>query len=97
MAQEQFEELVDTFAFLEDWEDRYRHIIDLGKNLDALAPELRVPATKVEGCASQVWLHSTTKDGIFSFHGASDAILVSGLIAVLQLLYNDLPKEEAQK
>ena len=97
MAQEQFEELVDTFAFLEDWEDRYRHIIDLGKNLDALAPELCVPATKVEGCASQVWLHSTTKDGIFSFQGASDAILVSGLIAVLQLLYNDLPKEEAQK
>ena len=57
MAQPAFEEIVEDFEFLEDWEDRYRHVIDLGKAMEPLPDALKVPATKVEGCASQVWLH----------------------------------------
>ena len=56
MATPAFEEIAETFDFLDDWEDRYRHVIELGKAMPAMAPELQVPATKVEGCASQVWI-----------------------------------------
>ena len=56
MAQDAFEEIADTFEFLDDWEDRYRHVIDLGKAMEPLDESQKVPATKVEGCASQVWL-----------------------------------------
>lgn len=90
MANAAFEELVEDFEFLDDWEDRYRHVIDQGKGMDALDDALRVPATKVDGCASQVWLHATVEDGRLHFDGASDAMIVSGLIAVLRVLYNGL-------
>ena len=94
MANAAFEELVEDFEFLEDWEDRYRHVIDQGKAMTPLAEELRVPATKVEGCASQVWLHATIEDEALHFDGASDAMIVSGLIAVLRTLYNGLTPAE---
>ncbi|MEM8577092.1 MAG: SufE family protein [Pseudomonadota bacterium] len=91
MAQPAFEELVEDFEFLDDWEDRYRHVIDLGKGMDPLDEALKVDATKVDGCASQVWLHPQIEGGTFRFDGDSDAMIVRGLIAVLQRLYNDLP------
>lgn len=94
MATAQFEELVEDFEFLEDWEDRYRHVIDQGKSMEALPEALRVPATKVDGCASQVWLHAEMTDGKLHFDGASDAMIVSGLIAVLRTLYNGLTPQE---
>ena len=98
MAQEKFEELVETFAFLDDWEDRYRHVIDMGKAFPPLDDALKVPATKVDGCASQVWLHpridGTDATGIFDFAGESDAMIVRGLIAVLHDLYSGLPVAE---
>ncbi|WP_298432781.1 SufE family protein [uncultured Jannaschia sp.] len=94
MAQERFEELVETFEFLDDWEDRYRHVIDLGKAFPALPDALKVPATKVDGCASQVWLHPRIEDGRFDFAGESDAMIVRGLIAVLHDLYAGLPVGE---
>ncbi|MCB1351089.1 MAG: SufE family protein, partial [Maritimibacter sp.] len=56
MATEAFEEIVEDFSFLDDWEDRYATVIDLGKKMDPLDDALKVPATKVSGCASQVWL-----------------------------------------
>ena len=90
MASPDFEELVEDFEFLEDWEDRYRFVIDLGKAMDPLPEALKAPATKVEGCASQVWLHPTIKDGVFAFDGDSDAMIVRGLVAVLRRLYNGL-------
>ncbi len=94
MAQERFEELVETFAFLDDWEDRYRHVIDMGKAFAPLDDALKVPATKVDGCASQVWIHPSL-DGegaaaIFDFAGESDAMIVRGLIAILHELYAGL-------
>ena len=87
MSSAAFEEIVEDFAFLEDWEDRYRHVIDLGKAMEPLPEELRVPATKVEGCASQVWLvpevEGTGPGAVVRFRGDSDAMIVRGLIAVL--------------
>ena len=100
MATEAFEDLVETFAFLDDWEDRYRHVIDLGKQLPPLAEAERVPATKVEGCASQVWLvpeiEGEGEGATLRFRGESDAMIVKGLIAVLQTLYNGLSVAEAR-
>lgn len=97
MATEAFEEIADTFEFLDDWEDRYRHVIDMGKAIPTMDDALKVPATKVDGCASQVWIQPKISDGTFSFIGDSDAMIVKGLIAVLMALYNDVPvKKVAQ-
>lgn len=90
MASAAFEEIVEDFEFIEDWENRYRHVIDLGKEMNPLDDALKVPATKVDGCASQVWLHPRIEGGVFSFDGDSDAMIVRGLIAVLRCLYNGL-------
>jgi cysteine desulfuration protein SufE len=91
MATDAFEEIAETFEFLDDWEDRYRHVIDLGKAMPPLEDAFKVPATKVQGCASQVWLVPQVQDGVFSFRGDSDAMIVRGLVAVLAALYNGLP------
>ena len=93
MASEAFEEIVETFEFLDDWEDRYRTVIDMGKAMEPLEEAFRVPATKVDGCASQVWLvpeiEGQGPDAIFRFRGDSDAMIVKGLIAVLMALYSE--------
>ncbi|MEP1518972.1 SufE family protein [Ascidiaceihabitans sp.] len=94
MASESFEEIVEDFEFLEDWEDRYRYVIDQGKEMPPLDDALKVPATKVDGCASQVWLHPTIDGGRMYFDGESDAMIVRGLIAVLRRLYNGLTLED---
>lgn len=94
MATAAFEEIVEDFEFLEDWEDRYRHVIEQGKAMEPLDDALKVPATKVDGCASQVWLHPTVDNGVFHFDGESDAMIVRGLIAVLRMLYNGLTLPE---
>ena len=94
MAREAFEEIVEDFEFLDDWEDRYRYVIDRGKAMAPLDEALKVPATKVEGCASQVWLHPRLEGGVFTFEGDSDAMIVRGLIAVLKALYNGTPVAE---
>ena len=98
MASAAFEDIADTFEFLEDWEDRYRHVIDMGKAMDPLPDSQRIPATKVEGCASQVWLVPEIAgdgDGArFTFRGDSDAMIVRGLIAVLIALYDGLRVDE---
>jgi cysteine desulfuration protein SufE len=101
MAQDAFEEIVETFEFLDDWEDRYRHVIDMGKAMEPLEDAFRVPATKVEGCASQVWLvpqiEGQGRGAIFTFRGDSDAMIVRGLIAVLVALYSGLSVAEVLK
>ncbi|UWP90208.1 SufE family protein [Aliiroseovarius crassostreae] len=94
MASAAFEDIVEDFEFLDDWEDRYATVIDMGKSLPEMAEALKVPATKVEGCASQVWLQPMIEDGVFRFVGDSDAMIVRGLIAVLGALYNGLPLSE---
>ncbi len=91
MATPAFEEIADTFEFLDDWEDRYRHVIDLGKAMPPLEDSFKVPAYKVDGCASQVWLRPVIAGGRFDFQGDSDAMIVRGLIAVLHALYSGVP------
>ncbi|KQB97909.1 cysteine desufuration protein SufE [Loktanella sp. 1ANDIMAR09] len=97
MANPDFEDLVETFEFLDDWEDRYRHVIDMGKAMPPLEEALKVPATKVDGCASQVWLVPKIADNVFTFRGESDAMIVRGLIAVLSALYNEQPVSDVMK
>ncbi|MBC7145509.1 MAG: SufE family protein [Thioclava marina] len=101
MASEAFEEIAETFEFLDDWEDRYRHVIELGRELPPLDEAVKVPATKVEGCASQVWLlpriEGTGPQASFDFQGESDAMIVQGLIAILHALYSGLSVEEVLK
>ncbi|MBV1868813.1 MAG: SufE family protein [Marinosulfonomonas sp.] len=98
MATPEFEDIAETFEFLDDWEDRYRHVIDMGKAMAPLEDAFRVAATKVDGCASQVWLQpeisGSGPDAIFNFRGASDAMIVSGLIAILHALYSGLTVAE---
>lgn len=94
MASAAFEEIVEDFEFLDDWEDRYATVIDMGKSMPPMEEALKVPATKVEGCASQVWLQPRIEGGVFRFIGDSDALIVRGLIAVLAALYNGLPVGE---
>ena len=98
MAQHAFEDIAETFDFLDDWEDRYRHVIDMGKAMAPLEEALRVPATKVDGCASQVWLvpqiSGTGPEATFNFRGDSDAMIVRGLIAILVALYDGLSVNE---
>jgi cysteine desulfuration protein SufE len=93
-----FEEIAETFAFLDDWEERYRHLIELGRAMPPLDPAFRVPATKVDGCASQVWIRPVVSgagpQAGFDFQGDSDAMIVRGLIAVLHALYAGLSVAE---
>jgi cysteine desulfuration protein SufE len=98
MATPAFEDLADTFAFLDDWEERYRHVIELGRAMPPLDEAFRVPATKVNGCASQVWLlpriDGQGPGARFDFQGESDAMIVRGLVAVLHALYAGLTVAE---
>ncbi len=94
MATAAFEDLAETFEFLDDCEDRYRHVIELGKAFPALDDSFKVPALKVQGCASQVWLRPQIDAGRFDFQGDSDAMIVRGLIAVLHALYAGVPVAE---
>ncbi len=94
MATPAFEEIAETFDFLDDWEDRYRHVIELGKAMPEMDPALHVPATKVEGCASQVWILPKVENGRFDFQGDSDALIVRGRVAVLHALYLGVPVKE---
>jgi len=98
MASPAFEDIAETFEFLDDWEDRYRHVIDMGKAMAPLDAALKVPATRVEGCASQVWLYPRIEgrgpSARFDFEGESDAMIVRGLIAVLHALYAGLSADE---
>ena len=97
MATQDFEDIVDDFAFLEDWEDRYRYIIEQSKVMPPLDEALKVPATQVEGCASQVWLHAEVNGGTFCFDGDSDAIIVRGLISILRKLFNGLSVSDVMR
>jgi cysteine desulfuration protein SufE len=87
------------FALLDDWEDRYRYVIELGRSLEALSPEAHNAANKVRGCVSQVWIEREVRrdaDGRTTLHfrGDSDSHLVRGLIAIALALYSDRTPEE---
>jgi cysteine desulfuration protein SufE len=88
------------FALLDDWEDRYRYVIELGRGLGPLPDALRTEANKVRGCASQVWLATSvhrpdaTSAPVLAFQGDSDAHIVRGLIAILFAMYSEKTAQE---
>jgi len=90
-----FKDIAENLSFLDDWEDRYRYIIELGQALPPLAPAERNAENKVHGCVSQVWL-VTSEDGNHNlvFRGESDAMIVRGLVAILIAIYSGRPAAE---
>ena len=94
MASAAFEEIAETLEFLPDWEERYAHVIALGRAMPAMDDALKVPATKVQGCASQVWLRPMVDGGKFDFQGDSDALIVKGLVAIVIALFDGLSASE---
>ena len=99
MPNSSFDEIIEDFEFLDDWEDRYRYIIELGKKMTPLENALKVASTKVDGCASQVWIVPKISESgemkLFNFKGDSDAMIVRGLIAILSALYSNITVKEA--
>lgn len=92
-------EIIDNFSVLDDWDDRYRYLIELGRQLPPLAASAYNDANKVQGCASQVWLDTQVRpDGaggpILTFIGDSDAHIVRGLIAILLALFSGKPAKD---
>jgi cysteine desulfuration protein SufE len=95
----EFEEIVENFELFDDWEDRYRYVIELGREMEPLPEARKTQAAKVEGCASQVWLvpdlqRNQAGQDCLHFEGDSDAMIVRGLIAVLRALYSGRPLTE---
>src|ERR1700722_8347490 len=92
---QELDDLSSEFDLLDDWEERYRYVIDLGRALEPLSEAERGDANKVRGCASQVWLvRQADTDGRLEFRGDSDAHIVRGLIAILLRLYSKRMPEE---
>lgn len=93
-----FEDIVETFEFLDDWEDRYRHVIELGKDMPAMPESQKSDLTKVNGCVSQVWIAPRVEgeagEARLYFTGDSDAMIVRGLIAILHAMLNGMRATE---
>jgi cysteine desulfuration protein SufE len=93
-----FQDIAENLSFLDDWEDRYRYLIELGQALPRLEEAEKSDANRVHGCVSQVWLAASTaqSDGktILSYRGESDAMIVQGLVAILLALYSGRPAAE---
>ena len=82
------DEVVEEFAFFDDWMDRYQYLIDMGRKLPEFPEADRVDANKIRGCQSQVWFVAEQEDGRLNFRAISDAAIVSGLIALLLRIYS---------
>ncbi|MBM3636225.1 MAG: SufE family protein [Alphaproteobacteria bacterium] len=91
-------EIIENFGSLEDWEDRYRYLIELGKDLPELPESERTEDNRVKGCASQVWVVTSVdrsgSETVLSFKGQSDAYIVKGLVAFTLALYSDKSARE---
>lgn len=90
-------EIIETFSFLDDWEDKYRYLIELGEGLPPFPEALRTDENKVEGCMSQVWLASSQKGDVYCFKADSDAMIVKGLIAIILAAYSEKTAEQIQQ
>jgi cysteine desulfuration protein SufE len=93
------DEIIENFVLLEEWDDRYRYVIELGRTLTPLPDAAHTDANKVQGCASQVWLVTHKKPNgaagpVLTFEGDSDAHIVRGLIAILFALYSGKTAKE---
>ena len=81
--QEKQEEIISEFEIYDDWMDKYEYIIELGKDLPKINPDLKTKDRLIEGCQSQVWLHADMKEGLMRFSADSDAIITKGIIGLL--------------
>ena len=88
------QEIVDEFAFFDDWMQRYEYIIEMGKALEGLPEDKKDDAHKVPGCQSQVWFYARQEDGRIHFDADSDAMIVRGLIAMLLRVYSNRTPDE---
>ena len=93
------DDIIENFSFLDDWDDRYRYVIELGRSLPAFPEEARDEAHKVQGCASQVWLAAKTQENggrgpVMTFVADSDAHIVRGLVAIVLSLYSGRTPQE---
>lgn len=89
-----FQDIAENLSFLDDWEDRYRYIIELGQALPPLEDAEKNAETRVHGCVSQVWLVSNHDGANLVYRGESDAMIVRGLVAILVALYSGRPARE---
>ena len=91
-------DIIENFSYLDDWEDRYKYVIELGKELETMPDALQVDANKVRGCTSQVWLSTrvSERDGepVLHFLGNSDAHIVRGLVCITLAIFNDKTAQE---
>lgn len=94
----EFDEVAENLSFLDDWEDRYRYIIELGQELPPLSEEEKNSENRVHGCTAQVWLVTeatgNTPSSILNFRGESDALIVKGLVSILLKLYSGLSAKD---
>lgn len=95
-------DIIDDFEFIDDWEERYRYVIDLGKKLPELSDNEKSDANKVQGCVSQVWLiaepdMADPSNPILNFRGTSDAHIVSGLVAIMLIAFSGTPAKDITK
>ena len=95
---DKLQNLIDDFDLLDEWEDKYRYIIELGRALPAYDEAHRDAAHKVAGCASQVWIHASRSEGssgtVLNFSGDSDALIVKGLTAIVFMIFSGLTPEQ---
>ncbi len=88
------QELMNEFALFADWQDKYEHLIELGKDLPLIAPEHKVAANLVRGCQSRVWLNAELESGAVHFTADSDAMITKGIVALLVRVYNERTPQE---
>ena len=94
---EDIEVISDNLAMLDDWEDKYQYLIELGEKLPSLEDKYKTDEWKVSGCQSQVWLVPEYHDEKLSFRGDSDAIMVKGIIAVIMAIYQNKSAQDIKK
>lgn len=92
--QEKQEKLIKEFEQFTEWEDRYKHVIELGRRMKPISEEYKTDKYKLDGCQSQVWIHAKLEDGKIFFEADSDAAIVKGLIAILIEVYSGHSPEE---
>ena len=91
MPKRTLQDMVESFSLFDNWEDRYRYLIDLGGRLPPMDEALKTDESLVKGCTSRVWMVSGVRDGLFHFLADSDAKIVKGLIYLLVVAYQDKP------
>jgi len=94
MINDRITQLIEEFNKFRDWEDRYKHLIELGRHMQVMDDSNRIPANIVKGCQSQVWLSAELKEGMIYFQGDSDASIVKGIVALLLKVYSGSSPDE---